>query len=280
LEGEAMWRQFYRIWSALSFLFTLITFAAAQDITGKIDLESNPSPVPSAAGGGIVYKSSLADCPSLNWQFVTSEGSLYFIGKHSFLLKKKGTENRTGHIFKSPRPLDDETYEFIVEGRDCRFVADIRQQVRNGEKWNYLTVERVAQHPNLSKYEKKLNGTKTLHFSPYDNFGNLFVGDGYMTPGFRFENAPPICLDMIGTFELDQDYLTFYFPVGLRPELNRFTILRSDIDNTQGRVYFSKGDCRYELTIHYAFLANGVWINRAVETKPRHLSFRIESIPK
>lgn len=271
-----MWRRFYSIWNVLLFLFSFISCAAAQDIVGKIDLESKMKSPPTVAGGGIAYKSSLANCPVFDWQFAASNGELYFITEIPIAFKRKRAENRKDDKFKTPYPLDHQTYQFTVESKNCRFVADARQQVYNDGKWNYVPIAKYP-HPSLSNegrhedmfgYEHD-NNELSYPKSKHQGAGSLDIGDGYISSGLRFERVSTVCLDIFGNFELDQDYLRFYFPTGLQPELNRFAIELLDTDNSQSRLYFSKGNCRYELTFKYFFLDSGVWNSRLIENKPR-----------
>jgi hypothetical protein len=281
---RTIWYAYRGIGGVFLALLALITCAVAQDITGKIDLESRPGTYPSVAGGGIAYKPTLADCPAFDWQFVASGGSLYFVRKISFLMKK-GAENGTSYVFRAKHPLDEQTYEFIVESRDCRFVADIRQQVRSRGGWNNLFVKKALGHAMSDNTQMYSTGGKELNSesgkidelrgtTPNGELGNLDVGDGYQMIGYVFDGGPSTCLNMFGNFELGRNYMSFYFPIRLVPELNKFQIERVDTNDRQ-ILYFLKGDCRFQITVQLSLLVDGKWTNRVVDQQ-RQLRFLIQ----
>jgi hypothetical protein len=257
---------------------------AAQEVTGKIDLEAKPGTYPSVAGGGIAYKPAMVDCPALDWQFMSSGGTLYFIRKISFLLKK-GTEHETSYVFRTKHPLDEKTYEFIVENKDCRFVADIRQQVRTGGDWHSISVKKAmgiavpnnmqsspARSKDLNPEDGKIGQLKVT--SPNSELGNLDAGDGYQMIGYPFEGGVSACPNVLGNFELGRNYISFYFPIRFVPEINKFQIERVDTD-TQQILYLSKSDCRYEITVQLSLLLDGKWTKRAIDQQ-RQLRFLIQ----
>ena len=43
-------------------------------------------------------------------------------------------------------------------------------------------------------------------------------------------------------------------------DLNRFVMERVDPDNNHGRLYFTRGDCRWEITIGKLVLREGEWV--------------------
>jgi hypothetical protein len=52
----------------------------------------------------------------------------------------------------------------------------------------------------------------------------------------------------------------FAFLTPLPGDLNRFVIERVDPDRDHGRLYFTRGDCRWEITIGKAVLREGEWV--------------------
>ena len=55
--------------------------------------------------------------------------------------------------------------------------------------------------------------------------------------------------------------IRFSFMTGLPGDLNRFVIERVDLDASRGRLYFTRGDCRFELTVTQSVLRNGDWVS-------------------
>jgi hypothetical protein len=86
---------------------------------------------------------------------------------------------------------------------------------------------------------------------------------------FFFDDAPPACFTAIGNYRVERAGVIFSFlappDVIIHPPppggVNRFLIERADIDETRGRLYFTRGDCRLELTVSQSVLRYGQWIS-------------------
>jgi hypothetical protein len=81
---------------------------------------------------------------------------------------------------------------------------------------------------------------------------------------FYFEDRPETCFEGVGNFHIERSELRFSFLIsfltGLPGNLNRFVIERTDLDANRRRLYFTHGDCRFELTISQSVLRGGEWI--------------------
>jgi hypothetical protein len=74
-----------------------------------------------------------------------------------------------------------------------------------------------------------------------------------ITP-FAFEDRPQACFEAIGDFRIERTGVMFSFMTGLPGDLNRFAIERADPDPNRARIFFTRGDCRFELTISQSVL--------------------------
>jgi hypothetical protein len=91
---------------------------------------------------------------------------------------------------------------------------------------------------------------------------------------FFFDDTPPTCFDGTGAYRVKRSEVIFSFftlPSGffipssgiifpLPPgDVNGFLIERADFDETRGRLDFTRGDCRWVLTISQSIRRNGQW---------------------
>jgi hypothetical protein len=83
---------------------------------------------------------------------------------------------------------------------------------------------------------------------------------GYAKWAFVFEDKPDACFEAVGDYRIERTGVTFSFMTDLPGDLNRFTIERSDPDLNGGRIFFTRGDCRFELTIGQSVLQNDEWL--------------------
>jgi hypothetical protein len=80
----------------------------------------------------------------------------------------------------------------------------------------------------------------------------------------QFEGAPAACVEALGDYLVDPDGITFLFVTRLPGGINRFQMERVDSSDDQTRLYLTRGDCRYEITIAASVLHDGQWIARAI----------------
>lgn len=85
-----------------------------------------------------------------------------------------------------------------------------------------------------------------------------------MNVPLRFEGAPAACVNAFGDYLIDQDGITFLFVTRLPGGLNLFKMERVDSADDYARLYLTRGDCRYEITIAASVLHNGQWIARSI----------------
>ena len=63
-----------------------------------------------------------------------------------------------------------------------------------------------------------------------------------------------------GDHQIGRTGITFSFLTGFPGNLNRFVIERADLDANRSRLYFMRGDCRFELTVSQSVLRDGQWV--------------------
>jgi len=63
-----------------------------------------------------------------------------------------------------------------------------------------------------------------------------------------------------GDSHIESSGIRFSFLTALPGDLNRFVIEREDPDANRGRLYFMRGDCRFELTVSQSVLRDGQWV--------------------
>jgi hypothetical protein len=76
---------------------------------------------------------------------------------------------------------------------------------------------------------------------------------------FAFEGKPQTCFEAMGHSHIESSGIRFSFLTALPGDLNRFAIEREDPDSNRGRLYFIRGDCRFELTVSQSVLRDGRW---------------------
>jgi hypothetical protein len=90
--------------------------------------------------------------------------------------------------------------------------------------------------------------------------GSLPFLGGVAIFSLGFDDRPQACFEALGDYRIEQSGVMFSFVAGLPGDLNRFTIERSDPDPNHGRIFFTRGDCRFELTINQSILQDGGWL--------------------
>jgi hypothetical protein len=79
--------------------------------------------------------------------------------------------------------------------------------------------------------------------------------------GFPFDDKPQTCFEAAGDYQIERTGIIFSFLTGLPGDLNRFVIERTDLDANRSRLYFMRGDCRFELTVSQSVLRDGQWLD-------------------
>ena len=257
---------------ALTALLVSTHSSTAQQMSGRADLEQMVVLPPELVAARVAFTRSSAVCPDDHevWQI-----SSRWLRQH-----RVDVMRRTSLPIQSFKAIDDTTYLYRVATLECRFDLAIRQQIRQPDGlWQSLSVSRVRR-PNLSPEERQeairqLQRDRPLKspeetarwnqaFMARRSFGSLRQGLAGMSAGAVFEGAPAACTEAVGNLATDQDGVMFTFLTGLPGDLNRFVIERTDIDDDHGRLHFTRGDCRYEITIGASDFTNGAWVARPV----------------
>jgi hypothetical protein len=194
------------------------------------------------------------------------------------------------HLPTDPRPASpwhatmlqsgDETQVYRIWTSTCRTEVAVRQQVHDGASWvNLLVPKRMR--PSVPSEERQELGHQFLEdlraqlqtpearervdrFGAADKAlhlaGSLRLIGGVTVWPFPFDDQPQTCFEAVGDFRIERTGVMFSFMAGLPGDLNRFTIERSDPDANQGRIFFTRGDCRFELTISQSVLQGNEWL--------------------
>lgn len=264
-----------RDFTAAALLLVATVSTEAQEPSGRLDLDSM-SALPQLAAVGILFGKSSATCPEDHAILRMSGGQLR---QHQPFPRKARFDKVEPY-----KPIDDETYRIRISTNDCRVDMDVRQQVRAENTWVSLRVPALMRpsHPVEERQRLQRELVAGLRSSPAQgeseqsarirkafearrSIGSLAQGGGgVFSTGARFEEAPPSCVEAIGHYALDQGRIAFYFAVDLPGDLNRFVIERVDLDDDRSRLHFTRGDCRYEITIAASILHGDQWIARSI----------------
>jgi hypothetical protein len=88
--------------------------------------------------------------------------------------------------------------------------------------------------------------------------GSLTRANGsIVTFPFAFEDKPQACFEVMGDYRIERTGVMFSFMTGLPGDLNRFMIERADPDSYRARIFFTRGDCLFELTMSQSVLQEG-----------------------
>jgi hypothetical protein len=173
-------------------------------------------------------------------------------------------------------PIDDDTEAYRIESQDCRMNLAVREQVHRDGSWVSLLVpkpdrpslplsleergvlrrqlmEKAAKSVPRDRIDRWRAATKEMQeWSSFVGTAQTFFG---------FEDQPQTCLEAVGDLYFERSAIRFQFVTGLPGDLNRFTIERADRDANDGRLYFSRGECRFEFTATKSVLRNGEWVS-------------------
>jgi hypothetical protein len=201
-------------------------------------------------------------------------------------------------------PLDDDTYQYRVALPACRTDVAMRQQIRRGGGWTSQLVRRELR-PSVPVEERRELERQRLERDRQGCDGilarlgaacaeerarerqateavrlrDLHHEVSTTRQAFFFDEAPPVCFDATGEYRVIWIGVVFSFvtpdpPVvlsgsgGLPQDQNRFVIERADPDENHGRLYFTRGDCRFELTVSQSVLRDGQWVAVSLAPNP------------
>ena len=260
-----------------SFLCTFAMPSVAQESSGRIDLNVvSDSPFPTFVVARVSFTEGDSQCPEDRATVRISTGTLA-------LIRPVPTDPRPTSDWRATvQPTDDETQRYRIGTPDCQIDIAVRQQVRRGGSWTSLLVPRL-QRPSLPPEERRelqrefqehlrtpkestpsvkdMLDRRTAANKEMRAWRSPGVGEGTMLLPFPFEDKPQTCFEAIGDSHVEPSGIRFSFMTGLPGDLNRFVIERVDLDASRGRLYFTRGDCRFELTVTQSVLRNGDWVS-------------------
>jgi len=266
-------------------LFLPATVSFAQEPSGRIDLDIvSGSPIPTLFVARIGFVEGDSLCPEDRGNLRISGGTLT---QTRILLPADPRLNLNGRA--TIQPLDDETQQYRIESPNCRMSIAVRQQVRRDGSWTSLLVPR-GQRPSvpleerqeiqrqfsenllkprdLTPAEKESAERFGAAFKAQHTAGSLSISVGTLSMGFPFDDKPQTCFEAAGDYQIERTGITFSFLTGLPGDLNRFLIERTDLDANRARLYFMRGDCRFELTVSQSILRDGQWVSLPLTPSP------------
>jgi hypothetical protein len=242
-----------------------VTASAAQEPNRSIDLDvvSN-SPFPSIVVARVSFAETDDQCPQDRAMLRISGGTLAL--------------NRPMPNYPAPtstwrgtmQAADDETQRYRAETSTCRMDVAVRQQVRRDESWEALLVPRLQRTSLPPEERRELQRQFRAPMPSAQGMAAIkellpWQGLGSFPWSFYFEDRPETCFEAVGDFDIERLGLRFSFLIsfltGLPGDLNRFVIERTDLDMNHGRLYFARGECRFELTVSQSVLRDGEWIS-------------------
>jgi hypothetical protein len=254
-------------------LSAFVTASAAQEPNSRINLDivSN-SPIPTIVVARISFAERDSNCSE-------DRGTLRFSGGTLTLIQSSADFPRPNGGRSTILAIDDQTRQYRIETADCQMHIAVREQVHRDGSWVSLLLPK-QQRPSLSPEERQElqhQLIEKLHTAKEPTPSSRELSDrlraamkemrGWSSPtgtihqGFAFEDKLPTCFEAVGDLRIERSALQFSFLTGLPGDLNRFMIERADLDASDGRLYFSRGECRFELTVSQSVLRNGEWIS-------------------
>jgi hypothetical protein len=192
------------------------------------------------------------------------------------------------------KPSDDETYQYRVALPGCRTDIAIRQQVLREGAWTTLLVRRELRPSVPEEERRELERQRLALAQPRSGKNQLLDAMvGILTdreaarqaavaasgrkslhevPTFRqaffFDEIPPTCFDASGYYRVEQTGVVLSFPAPPDNRItppppggqNLFLIERVNLDENRSRLYFTRGDCRWEITIGQSVLRGDAWV--------------------
>jgi hypothetical protein len=260
----------------LSLVVLVLTgHAQAQEPSGRIDLDV----VSGAPGAGIViirvgFVENDRDCPTDSQQKLRIRNATLT----RLEIRMPSDQRPSSHWQETQRPRDDETQLYQIATQTCRTEIAIREQVRRDGAWIsslVLASERqgVSSDARRELLRQSLEDLRARAQTPEGRAltdrltvaanavrmaGSLTRANGsIVTFPFAFADKPQECFEAIGDYRIERFAVMFSFMTGLPGDLNRFMIERADPDPYHGRIFFTRGDCRFELTISQSVLQEG-----------------------
>jgi hypothetical protein len=277
-----------------SYLGMLTTAALAQEPSGRIDLDAvSERQFPHFVAATIPFVDTDSQCPERRETLRFSEGILRLVdflpagvavvgpsGEKIFGRRPANAARRSGPSWQeTSKPGDDHTWRLDMVAPNCRMDMDIRQQVRRENGWISLrlpleeseillremqqrfreTIEKGRQPRERTPREKEAADRMWRRLNALSTSGAL--GDTATgVRGVSFRDRPQACVEALGDYQIDQKGVVFTFFTPLPGDLNRFVMERVDPDPSHGRLYFTRGDCRWELTISRSVLRGDEWV--------------------
>ena len=267
----------------LCWLFLPATVSFAQEPSGSIDLDVlSASPVPGVFVARIAFVESDILCPEDRGNLRISRGTLTQV-RMTLPADPRFNSNQRATI----QPIDDETQQYQIELPNCRMNIAVRQQVRRDGSWTSLLVP-SGQRPSVPLEERREQGlyyenwlkreltpaTKEstermlAALNAWQTAGSLNHSVGTVSKNFPFDDVPQTCFEAAGDYQIGRTGIIFSFLTGFPGDLNRFVIERTDLDANRSRLYFMRGDCRFELTVSQSVLRDGHWVPLPLAPSP------------
>jgi hypothetical protein len=240
----------------------------------NLDVVSD-APLPSIVIARVSFAEGDSQCPEDRGQLRISRGTLA-------LIRPITTGPRpTSNWRWTAQPTDDETQQYRLATSACQMDIAVRQQVRREGSWEPLLVPK-QQRPSVPEEERRelqrqfIENLRTprepspsiremVDRQTAANKERLAWGiDGFaplMIMPFAFEDRPPVCFEALGDLHVERSGVRFSFLTPLPGDLNRFVIESANLDANRKRLYFTHGDCRFELTINQFAMRSGEWIS-------------------
>jgi hypothetical protein len=267
---------------------------SAQESSGRIDLDAvSEGQFPYFVAATIPFVETDSQCPERRETLRFSEGILRLVdflpagvavvGPSGEKIFGRGPANAARHSEASwqetSKPDDDHTWRLDMVAPSCRMDIDIRQQVRRENGWISLhlpleeseiqlremqqrlreTIEKGRPPRELTPREKEAADRMWRRLNALSTSGAL----GDAATGVRrvsFRDRPQTCVEALGDYLINQKGVVFSFFTPLPGDLNRFVMERVDPDPSHGRLYFTRGDCRWELTISRSVMRGDEWV--------------------
>jgi hypothetical protein len=258
----------FRILIAVILFNISMDHCAAEQPSVRLDLTA-PRLAASFVTIPFVFEDSSLDCPEERRTLTVSNGLL-----RSYYLSLPPIDPPifpTKYIFD---PIDDSTYRLQFIRANCRFDVDIRQQVRADGEWKSLLVmeerrpslsaeaRQEAVRRRLGDFAKPTNASQV----PLSEINKMLRGKGprrwggvTVSFGFPFDEAPKSCMEAFGEYRITKNSFAMAFFAPLPGDLNKFVMEGSDLDETHGRIYLTRDDCRFEFTISQSAMHDRQW---------------------
>jgi hypothetical protein len=264
-----------RLTLAIALVLGWSGLAQAQEPSGRIDLDVVSSGFPRDVVIRVGFVESDRDCPE--------ERAMLRIWKATLMqlqARLSSDARPASHWQATMQPSDDETQLYRIATPSCRTEIAFRQQVRRDGSWISLLVPR-DQRPGVPLEERRelqRQFRENLHSEARtpqarDLLDRQAAADQALRAagslGFSygmilrwpvaFDDRPQTCFEAVGDYAIERTGLRLSFATSLPGDVNRFVIERTEPDSDHGQLSFTRGDCRFELTIGQSVLHDGEW---------------------